>query len=300
MMLGSLDPMRADPVGIDWVANTVKRRNVRLDRVYYDTDNLTAEERDWLIEVTTLEGAILVVFPRAWHRRIERFTEYEAFREGGDGRPSLEDFAVAGVGSSDLGAASLARALADHLDRPVGAVVAGYGMSDVVGEGLGGLVFFSPANKVRQAFASLETLSSVTATDPLTAPRQNLFGWPLWPGDTRTLIRLLAEPGRRVTTLIGHSKGALSIGAALNALDRERHPELQRRLDETRLITLGAVTTMPDGARDLHQVLGTADPLGWANSNLLATHIRVGGAGHSLSRHADHPLDLPAILASLP
>ena len=97
---------------------------------------------------TNIEGAILVVEPCADKAsiRVQKFDTFDAFRsEPGD---LLRHFTVAGVGSSDLGAAALARTLANHLDAPVGAIVAGYGLSDLLSEALGGW-FFSVASTGR-------------------------------------------------------------------------------------------------------------------------------------------------------
>ena len=110
-----------------------KKRNVFLDHLFYDVGALTKPELDQLTAERNIEGSILVVFPRGGDSeiRIRKFEDYETLRAA-PGR-LLDRFVIAGVGSSDVGAAALARNLADHCQQPVGAIIAGYGIEDVLG-----------------------------------------------------------------------------------------------------------------------------------------------------------------------
>ena len=65
--------------------------------------------------------------------------------------PTIRAIAVAGVGSSALGTAALARSIADALDTDVAGIVTGYGLSDVMTEALGGWFVFGAADRIRFA-----------------------------------------------------------------------------------------------------------------------------------------------------
>jgi hypothetical protein len=60
---------------------------------------------------------------------------------------------VAGVGSSAVGTAALARGVADYLGTPVAGIVSGLGLADVVSEALGGWVVFGARNALREVVA---------------------------------------------------------------------------------------------------------------------------------------------------
>lgn len=91
------------------------------------------------------------------------------------------------MGSSALGAAALARNVADHRRAPVAAIVAGLGLADVVTEALGGWFVFGAGNVVRD----------VLARDRF------IFESP----DSVALRLILVEVGERIGLLVGHSKG---------------------------------------------------------------------------------------------
>lgn len=256
-----------------WMRQGLKRRNTLADQIFYNTSNLTESERTYVSDVIHLEGAILVVHPDRSGAGIERYESFKSFRSA----PGvlLRDFAVAGVGSSDLGAASLARTLANHVDRPVGAIVAGYGMSDLLLEALGGWFFFRPATR----WLARQREIVQVRTD-------------LEPQDIASLRRLLSEPERDVRTLVGHSKGSLLIAYVLHSLEQR----LVDRLADTRIVTLGAVVELPKTLGRVEQYLGALDGLGVINSNLRAPHTVVPGAAHHLNTQLPAHLDAVALL----
>ena len=95
-------------------------RNAILDWAFYDVEGLSSQERALLAGETNAEGAVIVVLPNREAKGIQlkKHDEFESFRTApGD---LLKHFALAGVGSSDIGGAALARTLANHLDAPVG------------------------------------------------------------------------------------------------------------------------------------------------------------------------------------
>lgn len=134
---GLMPFLQAGPFGAP-AAHAAQDRNIVLDEFFYDVGALTKPELDFLVAETNIEGSILVVFPRGRDEetRIRKFDDYETLRAA-PGR-LLDRFVIAGVGSSDVGAAALARNFADHCQEPVGAIVAGYGIDDLLAEAMGG------------------------------------------------------------------------------------------------------------------------------------------------------------------
>lgn len=286
------------PARLRPLAQGLRLRNTVADWMFYDVGGLTRAEFETLVEQTNLEGAILVVEPRPAEGRvaIDKFESFEGFRaEPGD---LIRHFTVAGVGSSDVGAAALARTLANHLDAPVGAVVAGYGLADIAAEALGGWLFFGPVNRSLHAVtwaarAAAAVAARLRAPDGPHPPV--LTGRVLSP-DTRTLIRLLSEPERRVETLLGHSKGCLSLSYALEALalaPAAGHFERARDID---VLTTGAVVAFPESLPKLRQYLGGLDWFGAMNSRLKLPHRLVPGAWHHLNTAIPGHLDLGRVL----
>ena len=135
---------------------------------------------------------------------------------------SIRAIAVAGVGSSALGTAALARELADALDTDVAGIVTGYGLSEAMSEALGGWFAFGAADRIRhsmeRAFARMRPAAladSVTAGSDAAA----------------TLSEILLAAPPKLDTLVAHSKGALVVAHALQLLCRRsrgrRQPALQ-------------------------------------------------------------------------
>lgn len=91
-----------------------QQRNAALDALFYDVGNLTEAERNSLLRETNREGSILVVWPSGAKgaRGVRKFGDYETLRAAPGAL--LARFAIAGVGSSDVGAAAFARTVADR------------------------------------------------------------------------------------------------------------------------------------------------------------------------------------------
>ena len=271
-------------------ANPLALRNTALDWAFYDIGNLSSAEVGILSAETTLEGALLVVHPNEARAGIavDKFEGFEAFRAAPG--PLLRHFALAGVGSSDLGAASLARTLANHLGEPVVAVVAGYGAPALVEEALGGWVFFRGANRLMAPAEPPTRAQAEAALAFAQAPSDARIGW-----DAAMLLRLLTEPRRKVGTLLGHSKGGVTISFALQVLSLA-DPERFAHHAQARVVTAGAVQPMPAAMTDVSQFLGALDWLGEINSDPTVRRTLAPRAWHHLNTQTPAHLDLAAAL----
>jgi hypothetical protein len=296
---------------LDTVKAPVKERNQIIDAAFYDIDALTAEERTMLSPWADRQGMVIVVSPRKAGRGIRHHKNTLRFlaKEG----DAVRAVAVAGVGSSVLGTAALARNVADHYGTDVAGIVTGYGLADVVAEALGGWFFYGAVDRVRYlaqqtAEGALTTLPEAPAAGG--SPRRDrLFGPPidsrfLVPGnsDVGTLYDILYA-SRNIRLLVGHSKGNLLIGFALHHLVNELgaaphpyNPDLYRNLT---VVTLGAVVDIPARFERVYQFIGQLDLLGMMNSELGNRHVTVPGAGHHLNPDLPFHLSVAKVLQTV-
>ena len=127
-----------------------KQRNAVLDTVFYDTGGLSARREGEAHRRSSIARAASSSCRRATpDRQIRHYKRALRFmnKEG----PTIRAIAVAGVGSSALGTAALARSIADALDTDVAGIITGYGLSDVMTEALGGWFVFGAADRIRFA-----------------------------------------------------------------------------------------------------------------------------------------------------
>jgi len=262
--------------------------NSLLDTVFYDVGALSSQERLALSTYLRPEGSILVVYPADAAQEIRWLTP-EAFVREQQERTSdaVTTVVVAGVGSSAVGTAALARDVADHLGTPVAGIVSGLGLADVVSEALGGWFVFGARNALREVVARFldalalkdhvrdpETHRELKAdvAPPETPNERFLYGSP----DSTTLLYLLDKLGDRLRLVVGHSKGNYSIENALEGWAGSPNAKLQ-------IVTLGAVIWFPPQFADLQQFIGEIDYFGMLNSRIFVQRIGVPGAGHSLN-----------------
>lgn len=268
------NPVRA--TGLEWL----RRRNTAMDALFYDVGVITEPEAASLAPWLAHEGAI-VVTPPSGREPLRLHGELAGFLASPD-RAAVRTIAVAGVGSSALGAAALARNIADARDETVAAVVSGYGFADLAAEALGGWFFFGALNSLRHAFEGFDRLSRVFQTDERAAePAQRLAPARL-SKDTAVLAALLCDPELEFSLLVGHSKGNLVISEALYWL-RERDPARCAALGQTcGIVTLCAKIGMPDEFRRVIDVTGEFDAFGAMNSRPdIRSDYVAPGAWHS-------------------
>jgi hypothetical protein len=278
------------------VVATWRASNSILDTVFYDVGALTTPERAGLSAYVSAEGSVLVVHPRHVARPIRVLTPAafvdEQLQETSE---PVTTVAIAGVGSSALGTAALARNVADWLGAPVAGIVSGYGLADVVAEALGGWFVFGAKNALREMVARLLDASWLKdhVRDPEshedmkaelrsldTAQDRFLYGSP----DSTTMLYLLLKLGGRLRLLVGHSKGNYSIENALEGWVSSWPSQAMAEPFNLRIVTLGAVIWFPSECVDLHQFLGRVDYFGMLNSRIFVQRIAVPGVWHSLNR----------------
>jgi hypothetical protein len=246
------------------------------------------------------EGAILFV-PPSGAGSIEVCASVDEFTSAhANGACAV---AVAGVGSSALGAAAFARNVADALGAPVAAVVSGYGLADLATEALGGFFLFGAANALRHRF---EWLDRLRETDALagSASRGTRQGAGLAvrrSSDTQTVRALLSHPALDLKLVVGHSKGNLVISEALydlKALDPARVKELARTM---RIVTVSAKIAMPPDFEHIVDIMGQIDGFGALNSRWdLGTEVTVPFAWHHTNTELPMHLPVTATLRKLP
>jgi hypothetical protein len=309
----------------------LKVRNQAVDSYFYDVDALDPAERAMLSPLVDLKGAVLVVPPRAKGGGIRHYKSALGFMIEEGSR--IEVLAVAGVGSSVLGTAALARSVADHYGRDVAGIVTGYGLADVVLEGLGGWFYYGAVERLRyqveqgvdRAFTPRAPAAppAARAAAPGTAVRGRGLvpdlGYPLGSfdvlgnSDVRALHDILLAGPPKLRLLVGHSKGNLLISFVLNHMRDElggvadelrgaRHP-LFNRLG---VVTLGAVVGIPTATFGLrtHQFLGQFDVLGQLNSDrdlpfigtIAIEHEMIPGVGHHLNPRIPFSMSVDAVL----
>lgn len=269
--------------------------NTSVDAVFYDYTALTREERDELSRHVEAEGRIVVVHPQSSGAGIRLLWPIDFVTEQIEGTaPPVDTVVVAGVGSSAVGTAALARDAANHLGRPVAGVVSGMGLADIVSEALGGWFVFGARNALRDAFARV--FDALEMNDHVRDPRTHedvkasiealglakdefIYGSP----DSTSLLYLLTTLGPRIRTLVGHSKGNYSIDNALRgwvtACARSQTP----LPTDVCIVTLGAVIRLPEEFPNVHQFIGTIDGLGMLNSRPFIECEGVPYAWHTLN-----------------
>ncbi len=267
--------------------------NAAADKAFYDVDSLNAKEFSFLVDQTTVEGAILVALPSGQREiGIIKYQDYAELK-GGAGKP-LKRFSIAGVGSSDVGAAALARTLADFYQEPVGAIVAGYGVADMLQEALGGWFTLGGINRAMPFFeSSISNLSLGDANENHDSALNKVAD--LSP-DTKTLLALLNDADREILSIAGHSKGALSIALALQVLGKDGNRELQKKAKNIDLVTFGSVVNFPKGFESVRQFLGAIDWFGGMNSQSSIDHESVPNAWHHLNTSIPYHLDVVKVL----
>ncbi|MEQ9695454.1 hypothetical protein [Shimia sp. SDUM112013] len=294
----SFDPSGTIPPALTPVLAGMRLRNAGLDWVMYDVVALQAGERALMLRSPVQAGAIVVAWPegRKGEISLELFEDAAALKRA-PGR-TLRRFAVAGLGCSNLGAAAFARALANIYGEPVGAIVAGYGLGDLLSEVLGGGVILAAPGRVQHLLHMAQKEAAEAAADVaiLSAPEQDMRDHAAKRADAATLVALLQDEGREILSLSGHSKGCLSISFAFEVLAMSGAGQSLEKIRRADIVTLGAPILLPEPFSHVRQYLGALDLFGGLNTHPAATFHTVAGAGHHLNTHLPFALDLTRVL----
>lgn len=260
--------------------------NTAVDIIFYDVSTLIAQlaQKDApvrtrektppsrIIQFDALsdpEGSLLLIDANT-APYVHRYTDVKAFLASPHPETRAVEIAtITGVGSSALGSAALAWDISIALGKSVLAIVPGYGMADVILQGLGGwfgfgLYDYLHAKSLIQnvlASAAPGTASIGRQLAASTPNAKSLNGAPVFrhgSGSSDVLHALLLHRDAPFKLLVGHSKGALQIGNAIRSLPPERTHELH-------VVTLGCPISADVEGVNYYQYLGLFDALGQLN-----------------------------------
>jgi hypothetical protein len=295
MSIGHNLPTQSDPLSlfelpkplVEGAVRACRLFNNTLDAIFYDVPKLNREliEKDEPMlargekppsrivsfdALTDPEGSLLLIdastAPYVHEYKNVQLYLNSPYQETRD----VEIATITGVGSSALGSAALAWDISTALGEPVLAIVPGYGVADVVLQGLGGwfgfgLYNFLNAKSVIQnslASAAPQTASIGRELSASAPDAESVNGGPVFrfgSGSSDVLHALLEYREPRFKLLIGHSKGAMQIENAIQSLPPQRTQGL-------RVVTLGC--PIPENVEGVsyRQYLGLFDALGQLNS----------------------------------
>lgn len=255
----------------------VRTRNTCFDGLFYNVGAISNAEARSISPWLATEGVILVV-PPSDEGQVEIYRSLDEFV--GSDRTAVDTIAIAGVGSSALGAAAFARDVANALGKPVLAIVSGYGLSDVITEALGGYFWFGGLNSLRHLFEGLDELTKNFGVRQTARPLGQISPIRL-SRDTRTLYELLSHTDFSFNLLVGHSKGNLVVSEALYCLEQNDPLRMDALAEQCRIITVSAKIGMPKGF-SVADVIGEWDTFGAINSrNDIKTDYSVPRKWHS-------------------
>ena len=283
----SLDSFELPKWLIEPAVRSCRMFNTALDSIFYDVPTLRAAlaERDApmrachekppsrIIDFDALsdpEGSLLLIDATTApyvhkYRSVQKFLDspYDETRE-------VDIATITGVGSSALGSAALAWDISVALRKSVLAIVPGYGVADVLLQGLGGWLAFGLHDFLRSN-SVLQIGLAMTAPKTARIGRELAASTPQEPtargapifrhgsGSSDVLHALLEKRVTRFRLLVGHSKGALQIENAMQSLPVERTRNL-------RVVTLGCPIAETVAGVEYQQYLGLFDALGQLNA----------------------------------
>ena len=280
-----------------------KTRNAIADILFYNVAALSREEIGDLVDLPLRdrEGTIIVVSPSGSDKPIRHY--WNVWQMIAVERETIAGAALAGCGSSALGTAALCRDVADGIGGDVAGIVTGYGLTDLVSEGIGGWFFFGGIDRFKHGLDlaidrwTNGRLPSRAGTQAFDRPAVSL---PL--SDVGAVMDLLhAASGYlpNLRWLVGHSKGNSIIDFALERYVRELRGAASPLFDDLTVVTLSAVVALPEEFRRVHQVIGSIDGFGRLNSRLDLEHKTVGNAWHHLNRALPAHLDAVKVIREI-
>ncbi|MEI4484644.1 hypothetical protein V8J36_00440 [Frigidibacter sp. MR17.14] len=263
-----------------------RERNAMIDWLLYDLDKLHHNEAAELAPRYAAPGSVLLV-GNSDHPDVERFDHYDDFRASRQAQ-TCRALIVAGGGSSALGAAAFARNVGDALDAPVLAVVSGYGLSDLMTEAMGGMLWFSRLMPTRHQFEAVDLMSRPQGSTFAYAKIPDLDGI-AGAQDAKTVAAILAA--HPIDTLVGHSKGNIVISDALSILADTQPAKAAQLAKSLTVIQISTRVALPKGFTPI-TIMGEDDRYGEMNSDKdIEIDFAIPGAWHhtntELSGHLD-------------
>lgn len=249
-----------------------RRFNTVVDKIFYDVPALQAGDglpASSLGALDDPEGALLLIDAAA-EPHVTAFHDVPAYLGATQGKTGeAEIVTITGVGSSALGSAAFAWDISKALGKPVLAIVPGYGVADMVLQGLGGWFGFGLHDALGLKGFTQTALASIAPRTAAIGRRLSgsvpdaatLNGAPVFrygSGSSDVLHALMGKASGPFKMAIGHSKGALQIGNALRSLD----PLLT---EEMHVVTLGCPIAEDAPGAKYFQYLGLFDALGQMN-----------------------------------
>lgn len=165
---------------------------------------------------------------------------------------TVQTVVMAGVGSSSLGTAAMAKQIANELGEPVAGIVSGWGDSTIWYYGTQGYYVGRPNN--------------IDGTYYSNSASYELYS--------------LYLGGARPQRVIGHSKGSMD---SANALFRLKNEGKSSMYSQTTFISLGIGVNVPEGVYNYRGYLGTDDSLGANNTTNENGLTMVNGSEHHIN-----------------
>ncbi|MBF0424279.1 MAG: hypothetical protein HQL66_00440 [Magnetococcales bacterium] len=248
---------------IDWFERRMRLGSGLVDILFYDLVALSDME---LLQVAEAkEGEIIVVSPGFGMGEIPVYSTVDAFMEACGGPGGVDTLVIAGVGSSAAGTAALAKNVANVLERRVAGIVSSLGWRDVFTHGIKGLTAERLSDRVDSTFQFWSGLWREVTSDLLWGQmvRFRLKGsYVEGIPESEILMSLLRRNQNSMRTLVGHSKGGLSIANALFGL--RDHSAIEN--PHLNVVTFGCGVNVPSVYQHVFQYIGTWDMLGITNT----------------------------------
>lgn len=254
----------------------MRGQNYVLDAIFYDVALLTIGEQAALSMALPHDEQVLTVPPEG-PISVETLHDWEAKEAAAVQGAGRRHVALAGLGSSALGAAAFARAIARAVQEPVLAPISGNLLTRLSAETLAGWTMFG---QVEGMYAWLT--AGRRFFDAMLPP-----AWRL--GDTNNSGQAWESPSRDETAVLSRMIAALDArGRKLSLYGHSRGSLLIRSVLQTHMLTrgqleavhgFGVVLEWPD-QMPVRQYLGTFDGFGHLNSKIHLPHRRLPMIGH--------------------
>ncbi len=292
----------------------------KLDEAYYPTENLTKGERQQamalLAEQNVPEGSIFIVssgkkgsfdlVPDPEEKKANSETDWSTLQGRERGEKVVEKFlknsdwadietvVIPGCGSSPLGAAALAKSVAeiyktDGSDKAVAAIIAGQGAFDQWLEAASGGMLMAP---MANALNALDPILEFTAKVNPIAAKMYVNDLIEAIHESATLFallkaRLVDGTLKKLNMVVSHSKGNWAVLVALLALEMElteleNAGKLKEPGQRIAIVTFGNPVDLPDmhpAMKKLfhyHQFVGAVDKLAH-NTSMKAWKLHFNG-----------------------